>query len=191
MSLPEPLPAAGLGMSSTALAVALQAAQVIPDTIVTIQATPTGWAFVANLLISIATVILAISIIIGGIIAVPTLWIARKVLRKLNLILGQVQTDVAPLIKHGHAVAENLNFISTSIRMDVEQLSQTVQGANQQLIRTAKLTEQRINEFNALMRVVQEEAEGLFINTASAIHGVQTGAETLRRLRSEDEDADR
>lgn len=166
-----------------------QLARVAPDTLVTVQATPTGFAYWADLLTSIATVVLALAIIGGGIIAVPTLWIARKVLLKLNRILGQVQTDVAPLIKHAHAVAENVNFVSTSVRMDVEQLSQTVQAANQKLLHTAKLAEERINDFNALMRVMQEEAEGLFINTASTVRGVRAGAETLRRLRREDDGA--
>ncbi len=186
MNPADPLLVPGFSLSATALATLLQAARVLPDTVVTIQATPSGLAYWANLIISIATVVLALGIIAAGIMLIPTLFIARKVLLKLNNILGQIQTDVAPLVKHGHAVAENVNFISTSVRMDFEQLSRTVQMANQRLVHTADLAEERINEFNALMKVVQEEAEDLFINTASTIRGVQAGTETLRRLRGED-----
>jgi hypothetical protein len=48
------------------------------------------------------------------------------------------------------------------------------------------LTEQRLGEFNALLEVVQEEAEGVFIATASTVRGVRTGAAALH---NEDEDA--
>jgi uncharacterized protein YoxC len=190
LSFSEPLPVPGLGIGGTAMMMALQAARVLPDTVVTVQATGTGLAYWADVLTTIATVILSLGIVIGGIMIIPTLFILRKVLLKLNTILGQVKTDVAPLVKHGHAAAENVNFITTSVRMDFEQLSRTVQMANQQLVHTAKLAEERINEFNALMKVVQEEAEDLFINTASTIRGVQAGTETLRRLRAEDDPHD-
>ena len=39
--------------------------------------------------------------------------------------------------------------------------------------------EKRIEEFNALMEVVQGEAEGVFIKTAAAVRGVRQGAQAL------------
>jgi hypothetical protein len=36
-----------------------------------------------------------------------------------------------------------------------------------------------MNEFNALLQVVQQEAEQAFVSTASAVRGVRTGAATL------------
>ncbi len=44
--------------------------------------------------------------------------------------------------------------------------------------------EERIDEFNALMEVVQGEAESTFLDTASAVRGVKAGA---RRLTGESE----
>ena len=41
--------------------------------------------------------------------------------------------------------------------------------------------EQRIEEFNALMEVIQGEAEGAFIKTAAAVKGVREGAQKLSR----------
>jgi hypothetical protein len=39
--------------------------------------------------------------------------------------------------------------------------------------------EERIEEFNALMEVVQDEAEGIFIDTASTVRGVRAGARSI------------
>jgi hypothetical protein len=38
------------------------------------------------------------------------------------------------------------------------------------------LSERRLNEFNALLEVVQQEAEQMFVSTASAVRGVRTTA---------------
>jgi hypothetical protein len=43
-----------------------------------------------------------------------------------------------------------------------------------------KTAERRLNELDALMRVVQREAEDAFVSTASTLRGVRAGATTLR-----------
>ncbi len=39
--------------------------------------------------------------------------------------------------------------------------------------------EERIEEFNALMEVVQGEAEDIFLDTASTVRGVRAGARSI------------
>jgi hypothetical protein len=48
------------------------------------------------------------------------------------------------------------------------------------------LTEQRLNEFNALLAVVQDEAESMFVATASTVRGVRTGAAALHHEEDEE-----
>ena len=54
-------------------------------------------------------------------------------------------------------------------------VSQTIAAANQKLAASLEMAEERIKEMNALMAVVQEEAEGVFVTTASTLRGVRTG----------------
>jgi hypothetical protein len=77
-------------------------------------------------------------------------------------------------------VADNVNYITTAIRVDVQQFNQTVTLANERLTTAVKTAERRLNELDALMRVVQREAEDAFVSTASTLRGVRTGATTLR-----------
>jgi hypothetical protein len=49
--------------------------------------------------------------------------------------------------------------------------------------------EERIEEFNALMEVVQGEAEDIFLGTASTVRGVREGARAIANPRIEDEGA--
>ncbi|MDQ3556766.1 MAG: hypothetical protein M3409_08310 [Gemmatimonadota bacterium] len=156
-----------------------------PDTVVTIQATPQGWALWVDTLTSIASVVIALALIVGGLAAIPIARQALRTFRNVNQLFAQVRGDLAPLIRHGHAVAENADYVSTAIRADVQRLSETIAGATQRLETGAAATETRIREFNALLQVVQREAEELFIDTASTVRGARAGAETFRAFRAE------
>jgi hypothetical protein len=90
---------------------------------------------------------------------------------------------VDPILQHAIAVSDNVNYVSTAIRGDVQRLNDTVTMATRRLNRAAEVAENRIGEFNALLEVVQEEAESLFVNTAATVRGVQVGTETFRRFR--------
>jgi hypothetical protein len=50
-----------------------------------------------------------------------------------------------------------------------------VAAVNQRLQEALESAEDRMNQLNALLDVVQEEAESAFVTTASTIRGVQTG----------------
>ena len=88
--------------------------------------------------------------------------------------------------------------IRDSLRTDVERLNASVKGLNDRLHQASGHMEQRIEEFNALMEVIQGEAEGAFIKTAAAVRGVKEGAQKLskaarmktRRTEASDQEAD-
>jgi hypothetical protein len=114
-------------------------------------------------------------------IAAPVAWNSRKTYRKVNQLLDRIQGDIAPIVKHAHAISENVEYVTTSIRRDVHLINTTIATANDRVQDAVGLTEARLNEFNALLQVVQEEAEGLFLSTASAVRGVRTGAAEFGR----------
>jgi uncharacterized protein YoxC len=166
-------------------AVLAQAAASLPDTIVTVQAGSHGFQYWVDLLTSIASIVIALALIAIAIPVIPAAWYSRKVYGKINQLVDRIRDDVNPIVRHAASVADNVDYISTSIRADVQLLNQTVASANQRVNRVAALAEQRVNELNALLKVVQEEAEGLFIDTASTVRGVRVGADTLRRYQED------
>lgn len=159
-------------------------AQALPDTVVTVQAGAHGFQRVVDTLQSIASLVIAIALIAIAIPLIPAAWNSRKFYARLNDIIQRFRSDIDPIVKHAVAVSDNLDYISTSIRTDVQKLNETILATNQRLNRAAALAEQRVNEFNGLLQVVQEEAENLFITTASAVRGVQVGADTFSRFQT-------
>jgi len=150
-----------------------QVARTLPDTIYTKQvvAQPGLWEKIT----SVASGVMTITVIILTVALVPAAWNFRKSYKKISDMLDKVYGDVNPLMRHASAIADNVDYISTSIRVDVQQVSQTVAAVNQRLQDALTGAEDRMKQLNALLDVVQEEAESAFVTTASTIRGVQTG----------------
>lgn len=170
--------------SADLAALGLAQSQTLPDTIVTVQAGTYGFQRVVQTLQSIASVVIALVLIAISVSLIPAAWRARRFYKQVNDIVGGFRRDVDPILQHANAVAENVNYISSAMRADVEQLQRTIAVTQQRLTEAAAATEQRVGEFNALLHVVQEEAESLFISTASTVRGVQVGADAFRRFQT-------
>jgi uncharacterized protein YoxC len=135
-----------------------------------------GWFEKAT---TIASGLMTLSLLVLTVALVPAAWNFRKSYAKISDLLDRVYGDVNPLMRHASAIADNVNYITTSVRTDVQQVNATIAAANQRLQQAVALTEERLNEFNALLAVVQQEAETMFVATASTVRGVRTGAAAL------------
>ncbi len=156
----------------------LQGAAALPDTIVTRQISESRSWFdtvsgIASIVISLALVALAVGLL-------PAAWNFRKSYKKVNELLDRVYGDVNPIMRHASSVADNLDYVTTAVRQDVARLQATVAAANARLEEASRLTERRINEFNALVQVVQTEAEETFVAAAATMRGLREGAAALQ-----------
>jgi len=156
----------------------LQQASTFPDTLLVKQVSePRSWfdtvSGIASIFISVALLALCVGLI-------PAAWNFRKSYKKVNDLLDRVYGDINPLMRHASTIADNVNYVTTSIRVDVRQVNETIATANLRLQEAVRLTEQRLNEFNALLDVVQQEAEDAFVSTAATVRGMREGAATFR-----------
>ena len=87
--------------------------------------------------------------------------------------------QIDPLVEGGRNITDNLEFVTMAVRTDVERLNASMRSLSDRLQQASTHMEQRIEEFNALMEVVQSEAEDIFIGTAAAVRGVRVGATSL------------
>lgn len=164
----------------------LTQAPTLPDTFVMkTVATGRGWFEVVT---GVASGVLTLTILGLAIVLGPAAWSFWRSFRKVRALLDRVYADITPLTRHASNIADNLDYITTSIRNDVQQVNATIASANRRLHQAVELTETRLNEFNALLQVVQQEAEQAFVSTAAAVRGVRTGAATLGGLDDDAED---
>jgi hypothetical protein len=169
--------------SSEAISLPLIAALQTPGSQVGPQATDTVIAIlqpqgiqaaidVAALVLVIVLVALFVAMLYTGVGLLRT---AQRTVAALE----DYRVDLAPVLDRGRAVAENVEFVSNVARRDFERLRAHLDGLAERLGEASDDMEDRIHEFNALLEVVQGEAEDLFLDAAATVRGVQTGAREL------------
>jgi uncharacterized protein YoxC len=120
-----------------------------------------------------------VSIVIVAAAVVVVVLALAFLLARTNRLLAQVGQHIAPVAERTRGIAENVEHVTRSLRDDVERVNESVQALTDRLKLASDRMEERIEDFNALMEVVQEEAEGVFIDTASTVRGVKAGARSL------------
>lgn len=148
----------------------------VADTVVTIQARD-RIALAADIAILVA----------AGAMAVLALVLVR-VLNQWHRTVVELRTAVhqnlGPVSDRARSITENVQFITEALRADVTRLNDAVKSLTARLHQASSHMEDRIEEFNALMEVVQSEAEDIFLDTAATVRGVKEGARAMGRGRT-------
>ena len=139
-------------------------------------ATPTGLDIAAN----VAIIVIALAVVVLA-------FLSGSLLLKLNRAVTEmrlgVRQNLGPVSDRARSISDNVDFITQALRTDVDRLTGSVQSLSDRLQQASDHMEERIDEFNALMEVVQDEAEEIFLDTASTVRGVREGARAISRPR--------
>jgi len=131
-----------------------------------------------------------LSTIAIAVLAVLILVVALPLALQLRKLLKSLQQNVQPVSDRARVAAENLEYISAVVREDVQKVRTSVSGLSDRLKEASDRMEERVEEFNALMDVVQDETESVLLDTAAIVRGVRAGAQTMGEgVAGEGEDA--
>jgi hypothetical protein len=98
---------------------------------------------------------------------------ARKVARAIESGRERLARDRG--VEHLRRTAENIEKISRTFSDETERLRVAGAEVSARLTQVSDRMEERIEEFNALMEVIQDEAEEVFLDTASTARGMRRG----------------
>lgn len=120
-----------------------------------------------------------VSTVVIAVVLVFLLLLALALVLQVKKFLGSLQRHVQPVTDRARVAAENAEFISAVVRDDVQKVRTSVSGLSERLKKASDRMEERVEEFNALMDVVQDEAESVLLDTAAVVRGVRAGAQTM------------
>ncbi len=120
-----------------------------------------------------------ISTVVIAVVSVFLLLVALALVLQVKKLLGSLQQHVQPVTDRARVAAENVEYISAMVREDVQSVRTSVSGLSERLKEASDRMEERVEEFNALMDVVQDEAESVLLDTAAVVRGVRAGAQTM------------
>jgi uncharacterized protein YoxC len=131
-------------------------------------------------LAAIANLVTAIAVLGGAVVVVLVGWELRAVIRRVHGMLDKVNGDLSPLVRNVREISDDVRGVTNSIRDDVERVNGAVTAVTDGVQRALAVSEERLGQMNALLEVVQDEAEQLFVTTASTVRGVRRGTEAFR-----------
>ncbi len=155
----------------------LASIQAPADTVVTIAARD-GF----DLLLAVAAGIFALVFLVtlAGLLFV--FFQIHRAMRSVGELKDRIASD--PAVESLRKTSSNVEAISETLRNEVAELSRSVGHLSDRLTQASNRMEERIEDFNALMEVMQEEAEDVFVDTAATARGVRRGIGELQRDRS-------
>ncbi len=120
-----------------------------------------------------------VSTVVIAVISVLLLVVTLLFLLQVKRLLGSLQQHIQPVTDRARVAAENVEYITALVRQDVQKVRASVSGLSDRLGEASERMEERVEEFNALMDVVQDEAESVLLDTAAIVRGVRAGAKTM------------
>lgn len=121
-------------------------------------------------------------VVIGGLVyALPTLRRFSILLNRMERVFARTERDMEPVIEHLRSSADNMDYVTSAIRSDVEAVGDTVDEAARSTRRLLRMAEERATEINGFLEVVQEEAEESFLSTASLLRALRGSRRRGRR----------
>jgi hypothetical protein len=136
-------------------------------------ASPAGAITMAS---EVAEVVIALAMLVLAMLGSVLFFRLNSIIREVR---ASAKQNLGPVSDRARSISDNVEFITQALRSDVEQLHASVGALTDRLHLASERMEERIEEFNALMEVVQGEAEELFLDTASTVRGVREGARTI------------
>jgi hypothetical protein len=162
-------------------------AQAVPtDTVLVAPVATDGWRLVVDTLSGVAQIVIALALLVLGAAAIAAALAARRAYRRTLQQLEKLRLDLDPLLRGANTVGENVARISAAAREETERVQRGLAAAQRRAEAAAQAAEERVGELNAVLNVVQEEAEELFIGTAATLRGARVGALAFRRAEPAD-----
>ena len=124
----------------------------------------------------VAIIVVALAVLVMTVLACIVFLRFNRLLTELG---GSARRSFGPVSDRAKLISDNVEFITRALRTDVDRLNGSVRALTDRLHLASERMEERIEEFNALMEVVQGEAEEIFLDTASTVRGVREGARAI------------
>lgn len=128
---------------------------------------------------AVSTIVLALAVLGVLVVVIGLFSQLRKLTRSVGAVAKRMEKDAAPVMERARNVAANVDFITAAVRSDVEKVNESVTHLNHRLKEASERMEERIQDFTALVEVIQDEAEDLALDTAAAVRGVRAGTRAL------------
>jgi uncharacterized protein YoxC len=139
-----------------------------------------GWAEVVT---AISTAIIAIAVILAGITVVMTLNEFRTLAQSVQRVAELLERDARPTLDSARRLVDDVQHVVSSVRREAEDIVDSSQDVRERMQRLLQRTEERLQDLDALIDVVQYEVEETALDVAAALRTTRRGATVFRAMK--------
>lgn len=134
----------------------------------------------AQVVIAVAVSIIALIALGGALVVIVELRYAHRLVREVRRGINAMKPQLGPLVNRMKAATDDIAGMTGDARRRMDDVLHTVEDLHRGVKRAAAATEDRIRRFDAVLDIVQTEAEELMLDAAATAHGLHEAARSLR-----------
>jgi uncharacterized protein YoxC len=139
-----------------------------------------GWAEVVT---AISTAIVALGVVVAGVMAVVTLNEFRSLARAVQRVTELLERDARPTLDSARRLVDDAQHVVSSVRREADDIVHSSQDVRERMQRLLERTEERLQDLDALIDVVQYEVEETALDVAAALRTTRRGATVFRAVK--------
>lgn len=139
-----------------------------------------GWA---EQVTAISTAIIALAALVAGGMIVVVLSEFRSLKKVFERVAELLERDARPTLDSARRLVDDAQHMFQSVRRETEDIVDSSKDVRERLDRLMHRTEERLQDLDALLDVVQLEVEETALDIAAALRTTRRGASVLRTMK--------
>lgn len=107
----------------------------------------------------------------------------RRSVPDLRRIIDQLSQDGRPILSSLRALIDDAGKAVSVVRSEIDGVANTSKGLRKRVERAAESVEDRLQDLDALLDVVQEEVEDVALDIAAAMRTTRRGGKLVRMMK--------
>lgn len=128
---------------------------------------------------AISLAVIALTLLIGGMLALRWMHELRQLLRTLERRTDVLDREARPALQAARVLFEDASRTVTVVRAEVEEVTGSARELRQRVTRAVRSADERLRDLEALLDVVQYEVEETALDIAAALRTTRRSASLL------------
>jgi hypothetical protein len=140
----------------------------------------TAWVAVAAISLAIMAGVLVISAFAW------LIWFSRlhrSMWGRLEHLVDWMDEEARPTLELARTILEDAAHVSTVLKKETQEFAGTAETIRKGLLRVRDSAEERLQDLDTLLEVVQEEVEDTMLDVASALRTTRRGTKIFRTMK--------
>ncbi|MFQ5703905.1 MAG: hypothetical protein ACE5HT_07780 [Gemmatimonadales bacterium] len=137
----------------------------------------------AEAVTAISTALIAVILAFAGVALISWVSEVRRLTLELSRLTASLDQDLRPTVQSVRTLVDDASAVVSTVRSEVVGVVETSKGLRRRIDSAADSVEDRLQDLEALLDVVQNEVEDTVLDIAAALRTTRRGGSLIRRMK--------